>query len=101
MFKRYTPEKVRDWEERILQQQNSGLSITRWCREYQVVECQFYYWKSKLFPRQVETSGFTELVDVKNTGVTIEYNDMLIHLDPNFDEVTLKRCLSVIKENQC
>ena len=101
MFKRYTPEKVQDWKEKILQQQNSGLSITHWCQEHQVVECQFYYWKSKLFPKKVDVSEFTEIVDAKTTGITIEYNGVRINLDPNFDAATLKRCLSVIKENKC
>jgi hypothetical protein len=101
MFKRHTPEKVQDWKEKILQQQNSGLSVTRWCQEHQVVECQFYYWRSKLFPKKVDVSGFTELVDAKNTGITIEYNGMRIHMDPNFDADTLKKCLSVIKVIKC
>jgi hypothetical protein len=94
MFKPYTPEKIQEWKERILQQQNSGLSIARWCQEHQVAVGQFNYWKSKLFPRQIEATGFTEIVDTKNTGVAIEYGGMRIHLDPNFDATTLKRCLS-------
>lgn len=101
MFKLSTPEKIRAWEEKILQQQKSGLSIQRWCLENQVVICQFHYWKSKLFPRKIDASGFTELVDVKNAGLTIEYNGIRIHLDPNFDAITLKRCLSVIREDKC
>lgn len=101
MFKSSNPEKVKAWEERILQQQNSGMPIARWCSQNQVVECQFYYWKSKLFPRQIDASGFTELVDAKSTGVTIEYEGVRIYLDPNFDATTLKRCLSIIKEGKC
>jgi hypothetical protein len=101
MFKSSTPEKIRAWKERILQQKSSGLSIERWCRENQVVVCQFYYWKSKLFLKRIDASSFTELVDTKNTGINIEYNGMRIHLDPNFDAATLKRCLSVIREGKC
>ena len=101
MFKPYTSEKIQEWKERILQQQKSGLAIARWCHEHQVAVGKFNYWKSKLFPRQIAAAGFTELVDTKNTGVTIEYGGMRIHLDPNFDAATLKRCLVIIKEGKC
>jgi predicted methyltransferase len=101
MFKPTSPEKIRSWEEKILQQQKSGLSIQRWCNENQVVVCQFHYWKSRLFPKQINTSSFTELVETKNGGVTLEYDGVRIHLDPNFDAITLKRCLSVVREGKC
>lgn len=101
MFKQSSPETLRAWQARIAQQQNSGLSIAQWCKENDVAVGQFNYRKSKLFPKKLKTSGFTELVDVKNVGITIEYEGMRIHVDPNFDAVTLKRCLSVIKEGKC
>lgn len=101
MFKLSSPETIRVWQEKIAQQQDSDLSIARWCKENQVVICQFHYWKSKLFPKKFDATGFTELVDVKNVGITIEYDGFRIHLDPNFDAVTLKRCLSVVKEGKC
>lgn len=101
MFRPSSSEKIRSWEEKILKCQKSGLSIERWCRENQVVVCQFYYWRSKLFPKQVDASSFTELVDVKNTGITVECGSMRIHLNSNFDATTLKRCLAVIKEVAC
>lgn len=101
MFKSSSPEKIRAWETKILQQQKSHLSIERWCRENQVAVCQFHYWKSKLFPRQITTSSFTELPHVKDIRITIECNGMCIHLDPDFDAVTLKRCLIVIKGVGC
>lgn len=101
MFKPSPPEKVQAWQDRILQQQNSDLSIERWCRENQVATCQFHYWKSKIYPKQIDASSFTELVDQKHVGVTIKCSGMSIQLDLNFDAVTLKRCLSVIRELTC
>jgi hypothetical protein len=101
MFQPTTPEKIRAWKEKILQQQNSGLSIERWCQEHQVVVCQFHYWKSKLFSKQINASSFTELADTKNVGVTIECDGVRIHLDPNFDAATFKRCLVIIKGGKC
>jgi hypothetical protein len=101
MFTPSSPEKIRAWEETILQQQKSGLSIERWCRENQVVVCQFHYWKSKLFPRQITASGFKELPQARDVGLTIDCDGIRIHLDPDFDSTTLKRCLAVIKEMRC
>jgi hypothetical protein len=89
------------WRERITQQQNSGLSARSWCQENKVAVGRFHYWKDKLIPKRIDATNFTELADVKNVGITIEYDGMRIHLDPNFDAVTLKRCLSVIKEGKC
>jgi hypothetical protein len=101
MFKQSSPEKIRSWEEMILQQQKSGLSIARWCRHNQVVVCQFYYWKSKLFPKQINISCFTELVEAKHVGVKVECGGIRIELDPNFDAATFKSCLAIIREVVC
>lgn len=101
MFKSSPPEKISIWEERILQQQKSDLSIERWCHKNHVAVCQFYYWKRKLFPKQITASSFTELPHAKEVRVTIEYDGIQIHLNPDFDAITLKRCLAVIKEAKC
>jgi hypothetical protein len=101
MFQSSSPEKIQTWKEKILLQQQSDLSIERWCHKNQVVVCQFYYWKRRLFPKQITASSFTELSHVKEVGVTIECDGIQIHLNPDFDAVTLKRCLAVIKEARC
>lgn len=101
MFKPSSSEKIHAWEERILQQQTSGLSIDRWCRENQVAVCQFHYWKGKLFPRQITHASFAELPHAKGVGLMVECNSIRIHLDSDFDALTLKRCLAIIKEVQC
>jgi hypothetical protein len=101
MFKSPSQEAQQVWQERITQQQRSGLSVRGWCQENQVAVCQFHYWKNKLIAKRIDATCFTELVDDKNVGITIEYDGMRIHLDPNFDAITLKRCLSVLKEGKC
>jgi hypothetical protein len=101
MFKSSSQETQQVWRERITQQQHSGLSVKGWCQENQVAACQFHYWKNKLTAKQIDSTVFTELVDDKKVGITIEYEGMRIHLDPNFDAITLKRCLSVLKEGKC
>ena len=36
------------WRERLLAWQQSGLSTAQWCRQQQLPEHQFFYWKRKL-----------------------------------------------------
>jgi hypothetical protein len=100
-------EKKLEWEEKVRQQRESGLSITRWCRQNQIPSNTFRYWKDKLFPRaQLTRSCFTELpvsreIDSRETGISIEYRGVRIHIDKHFDPSTLKSCLSVLKGVPC
>jgi transposase len=36
------------WRERVTAQQNSGLSIRRWCRDNGLREHSFYWWRARL-----------------------------------------------------
>ena len=38
-----SPEKRLEWETKLRQQKESGLSVDRWCRENQVTSTAFYY----------------------------------------------------------
>ena len=94
-------EKRLEWKEKILKQEESGLSIIEWCHQNQVVEHCFYYWKKKLFPIALNRSSFIELADMKETGIFIKYREMRIYLDKHFDPITLKRYLLTLKETSC
>ena len=95
-------EKRSMWEQKIRLQQQSGLSIERWCRENQISPHTFHYWKDRLFPKTVLThSSFIELSDGKGTGIIIEHQGVRIHLDRHFEPETLKRCLAALKEITC
>ena len=99
MSKPPSPEKRLEWEEKIRKQRESGLSIDRWCRENQVLPHTFYYWKERLFPKQLPSRlCFAELSNAKRTGITIEHRNLRIHLDKHFDPSILKQCLSVLME---
>lgn len=98
------------WKENFLKQRESGLSIEQWCRENNVVPHIFHYWKRKLFPKKkIDRSAFTEINDQNKassavssqTGVSIEYQGIRICLDQQFDLLTLKQCLQVVKEITC
>ena len=33
-----------EWQQRILEQRSSGMSVRKWCAEQNIRESQFYYW---------------------------------------------------------
>ena len=90
-----------DWERKIRLQQESGLSIERWCHENNLTTHLFHYWKKKIFPPVILKTDFIEVNDTNNTGVVIEYYGFRLIVDRHFDPLTLKRCLSLLKEIKC
>ena len=35
---------AREWQQRILTQKSSGLSVRKWCAENKIQESRYYYW---------------------------------------------------------
>lgn len=97
------------WKERILSQRVSGLSVAAWCRQHNIACPAFQYWQDKLFPRKsIERSAFKEIVEnqedafpKQTTGVLLKYMKVAIHLEKDFDPITLKQCLQILKESIC
>ena len=90
-----------EWKARIHNQKLSDKSIRKWCKENKLSSNAFYYWRSKLFPKEIKRSNFIELTDNKSTGITIEYREVHIHLDKDFDLLTLKSCLAALRSLRC
>lgn len=106
MPKSSSPEKAQKWREHILKQEKSSSSISSWCHQNNISTHVFHYWRNKLYPkrdRKVDLSRncFTELIDRQGTGITLECQDIRIHLDKQFDPSTLKQCLKILKEIKC
>ena len=93
------------WEGRIEDWKKSGKSIVQWCKENNLPDHQFYYWRDRLngkrrgksAPRS-STGGFIELVDCDHneSGVVIRTAGVEVHIKPKFDENTLLRCLRLL-----
>lgn len=92
MGKMPSQEKKQEWQEKIRKQQESGLSIQKWCEENQISLCVFHYWKKKLIP-----VSFLELKDQKKCLIDIEYEGVHIRLT----SATIQQCLVVLSEMQC
>jgi hypothetical protein len=98
MPKPINPEKKLEWEEKIRQQRESGLSMDRWCRENQIPAHTFHYWRDRLFPKPPLTRAcFKELPTKQENGIVLEYRGVCIHIEKSFDIATLKACLSALK----
>jgi len=90
-----------EWKSKIIQQQNSKQSISKWCRENHTNLRKFHYWKSKLLNPKIDRSDFSELLNNNSIGISIEYRGAHIHLDKHFDIAILKNCLLILREIKC
>ena len=92
-------EKRRHWAELIEQWGNSGQSKASFCRDHDLSECQFHYWHGR--SKQVESlsgSGFSRVDCVPDSGLRLRLGaGFEFELDSDFDELTLKRFLSVLR----
>ena len=101
MAKTFSQEEKQRWIDMIEIQKQSGLSIAQWCRENKIIAHCFYYWKDKLFPQTLTRSDFVELTDKNESGISVVFNHLRIHLEKGFDPLTLKTCLDVIRKYPC
>ena len=98
-----SPDKKREWQERIQLQSESGQSVSHWCREHQINYDAMLYWRKQLRqtpPQPIDRSSFKEL-SPETRGITLEYRSLKIHLGKDFDPTVLTQCLRVLKEAVC
>ena len=88
------------WRERIAQQTESGRSVRAFCKEHELAEHAFYFWRLKL--RRDQKPVTFALVEAKQTasessGIEV----VLVHGDrlriPN-EEASLRLVLKVLRE---
>lgn len=94
------------WRQRILSWKSSGQTGTEWCREQDLVYHQFFYWKNRFDQKakSIEESSLEKFVEITDenaetpeSGISIEYQGVLISLACDFDETTLLRCLQTMR----
>jgi len=97
------PNKSRDWEQKIQKQKQSGLNVSRWCRENQIPYNTFIYWKRR-FVRVVplERKSFVELAENSSkSGIQLECDGIKVIVEKGFDFSTLAKCLQALRSSQC
>jgi hypothetical protein len=95
--------KSRNWEQKIQQQKQSGLSVARWCQENQVSYNTFAYWKRRLVRvAPLERKSFVELAENSSkSGIQLECDGIRVNIEKGFDSSTLARCLQALRSFQC
>lgn len=90
------------WEQRIARWHQSGKKVKQWCKENNVSQTQFWYWRkiiSQVSPaplqQGLQASTFSELIDSQDSsaGIDILVKGTTIRLHKNFDEATFKQCI--------
>lgn len=100
MGKIINPQHRMEWEMKISAQKVSGLSIAQWCKENQLEAHTFYYWRDRYFPKE-KLLSFSELKSNKSTGITLEHDDLRIHLEANFDPLVFRRLMQALTGLKC
>mgnify|MGYP000892171518 CR=1 FL=1 len=91
------------WEQRLIDQKNSGKNIRDWCRDNSIKENRFYYWRREL---QSETNEPKEKlqwlpVEIENPepspAITVTIGIAKIEIPPNFNQEQLRQVIQVLK----
>ena len=97
--------KLAQWVEMIRQRNESGLSVTEWCKQNSI-NLKTYYYRLKRVRQAVcsemERHDIVPLETVSGTDITadkieLSIGDVKISLPDDFNESTLKRLLGVLR----
>lgn len=94
----------RKWKKIIIRQHESGLSIQSFCRKECILVDDFRYWQSILFPKTIsDHSAFpsqkeVHVSNIKDGEIMIEYHNIRIFIDQQFEPSTLKKCFEILLE---
>ena len=89
------------WRQKVAQQEKSGQSVRAFCREQDIGEPSFYYWRQRL--RKENAPVRFALVETKSAGEARPQPIELVlasgdHLRIPSDAATLRLVLSVLRE---
>jgi putative transposase len=94
--------KVRKWAELIRQQQQSGLSVTAFCREHGFSDQTFYNWRKRLPESEpvrfaLVAAGATTAAEQLSIELLLVSGDRL-RVASGADAATLRTVLKVLRE---
>lgn len=91
---------AQDWATLIKQQEISGQSALKWCREHQVNYDTFLYHRRRLTPMQINNKDFIELHDDTSdpTWIEISIRGAKLSLAKRFNKAVLIRLLEVLRK---
>src|ERR1700733_10209398 len=91
------------WTELIRQQQQSGLSVSAFCRDRGFSDQALYYWRKRLSGREAVRFAFVAADAAPATGATtiellLASGDRL-RIAPGTDALTLRTVLNILREH--
>lgn len=81
--------KREDWSEHVKEQSSSGKSVAEYCRENNLSDGTFTYWKTKLSRSFVQVSGREPIEIVLSSGTRV-------HLPASSDTSIISKVLKAI-----
>lgn len=100
----------RFWQEKLEEWETSGLSGSAWCRKNQLSYYQFNYWRnifiSKSSPPKSISVSQEDFIEIKeepkseegDSGIELRWNQLIVSIEKQFHESTLKKLLRVMGE---
>lgn len=85
---------TQEWSVKIAAWQRSGLSLAAWCREHSESYYRYLYWRKRLATPEI--GQFLEL-SLPAAPISLECNDVLVHVPKGFDPGLLADILCVLK----
>ena len=95
--------RAKKWSELIRQQQQSGLSVSAFCRDRGFSDQAFYYWRKRLSAREpvrfaLVAAGAATTTDTAPIELLLASGDRL-RIAPGIDALTLRTVLNVLREH--
>ncbi|NLV16103.1 MAG: IS66 family insertion sequence element accessory protein TnpB [Syntrophomonadaceae bacterium] len=93
----------KEWEQRFLDYQRSGLSIVAWCRKHSLPVSRFYYWRRRLNPKPKTNNAAVKWLplDVRtrfdSKTVMIHVGQISVEVQDGFDHELLGQVVKVLK----
>lgn len=96
-------DKQLEWETRMDQWGESGLSMAAWCRKENINIHQMYYWKRK-FDQQTDNPSSGDWLEISHSANIDEHSSIIIKIDklsvevrPQVDRQLLSDVLHLLK----
>lgn len=101
MAKPASEDKKLEWKNLIEQQRQSGLSVEKWCRQFQIPPYTFRYWKEKLFSKLFQKTSFTELNMKRPGAISLQAPGIYIRIGSDCDLNLRKQLFALLAEVSC
>ncbi len=79
------------------------MSVKKYCEQERLCASNFYHWRKRLSgngvgePKQPVKVEFVELGDRAGDGIELVIGDVVVRVARNFDDVTLRRLVDLLK----